>query len=765
MERGREIALEVIRNRVDGLGIAEPIIYSSSYKDQERIVVQLPGVDAEKRVAARNSIESVAFLEFRLVHDKSDEWVAELFADGKAPKGYKIGERGGYYVRDEAAVPDEQMDRDFHDRLRKFAYHAGCDFLLEKDRDEQENTIYRPFFVEVRPLLKGDAISAASIDYNTMTRMPYVSLELDGEGATRFANITKNYAPRGPKNPNSDVGRQLAIVLDGTLYSAPVIREEISGGRAQISGRFSVQEAQRLANVLSTGSLPVPVKIVQTRTVDPTLGQDSIESGAKAALMAFVVVLLFMAVYYMKAGVVADLALFCDMLLFPLGLVVASGFLGLMTGASSFSGSGMRLPTLTLPGIAGIVLTIGMAVDANVLIFERIREELRSGKKLIPAVSAGYEKAFSTIFDANITTLITAVILFAFGSGPIKGFSVTLTAGIVVSMLVVLIYSRMFFGVMTKSMNVTKLKMMTVIHDTHINFLGMRHIALIGSLLIIAGTWTMFFVRGVDSNMGVDFTGGTSLLYRFEEKQEVDVVRSQLNAAGIDEASIQYQAELVPSADGTTKEYLEIRVGEDAGELAKVTMTEAFGQHGYEISKEDQVRGQVGDELRRKGVLAVVWALVGIVIYVTIRFEFSFAMGAICALAHDVLITTGIYCLFGRQISLTVVAALLTIVGYSVNDTIVVFDRIREDMKLVKGKSFKDIANLSINQTLSRTLLTSVTTLLSVGVLLVFGGGAIYDFALTLFIGILVGTYSSVFIATPVVLLWHKNDKKQSADS
>ncbi|MDD4734980.1 MAG: protein translocase subunit SecD [Kiritimatiellae bacterium] len=761
IERGREIALEVIRNRVDGLGIAEPIIYSASYRDQERIIVQLPGIDEDKRKSARESIESVAFLEFRLVHEKSDEWTGELFSKNKAPKGFKISEQGKYYVRDHAAVKDEQMGRSFLDQLKKYEYHASCEFLLEREVDETGREIYRPFYVEVRPLLKGDAVKAANVDYNSMTHAPYVSMEFNSSGATRFANITKNYAPRGPKNPKSDEGRQLAIVLDGTLYSAPSIREEIPSGRAQITGRFSLQESTRLANVLSTGSLPVPVRIVQTQTVDPTLGRDSIESGAKAAVIAFIAVLIFMLIYYMKAGVVANLALFVDMLLLPIGLVVASGFLGLLTGGSSFTGASVGLPTLTLPGIAGIVLTMGMAVDANVLIFERIREELNAGKRLVPAIAAGYEKAFSTIFDSNITTLVTAVILFAFGSGPIKGFAVTLTAGIVVSMCVVLIYTKMFFRIMTDKFNVTTLRMFSLVKNTNINFVGLRHLAIAFSLIVLVATWTPFFMRGIENNLGVDFTGGTALLYRFQEKQPVEIIRDLLNADGVS-ATIQYQGEMMPDATGKIREYVEIRVGENDGEKTKEIVEASLSQFGYELSKEDQVRGQVGSELRRKGIMAIIWAMAGIVLYITFRFEFGFAVGAIVALLHDVLITAGIYTLCGRQISLTVVAALLTIVGYSVNDTIVVFDRIREDLKLVKGKTFKEIANLSINQTLSRTVLTSMTTLISVLVLLFFGGGSIYDFALTLFIGIIVGTYSSIFVATPVAMLWHK-DKKPMA--
>jgi len=323
---------------------------------------------------------------------------------------------------------------------------------------------------------------------------------------------------------------------------------------------------------------------------------------------------------------------------------------------------------------------------------------------------------------------------------------------------VVLIYTKMFFRIMTDKMNMTKLRMLAMIKDTNINFMGMRHAVIGLSLIVLAATWTLFVMRGVNTNLGVDFTGGTALLYRFDERQPVEVIRDLLAAGGIT-ATIQYQGEMMPDDEGKIREYVEIRVGENEGEKTKETIESSLSEFGYELSKEDQVRGQVGSELRRKGIMAIIWAMAGIVLYITIRFEFGFAVGAIVALLHDVLITAGIYTLCGRQISLTVVAALLTIVGYSVNDTIVVFDRIREDLKLIKGKTFKEIANLSINQTLSRTVLTSLTTLISVLVLLLFGGGSIYDFALTLFIGVLVGTYSSVFVATPVAMLWHREKR------
>jgi preprotein translocase SecF subunit len=316
----------------------------------------------------------------------------------------------------------------------------------------------------------------------------------------------------------------------------------------------------------------------------------------------------------------------------------------------------------------------------------------------------------------------------------------------------------MLFNVVAEKSSASSLKMLTILQKPNFDFLGKRAIAAILSVGLIAATWSVFLAKG-DENFGVDFTGGKSLVFSFSEKQAVADVRDTLAGADIQDAYIQYQSELTRGEGGDPKELLEVKVGFEEGDAAKDVLLGTYENADFKVVKEDSVGPQVGEELKRKGITAIIVALIGIVIYISFRFEFAFAMGAIVALAHDVLITVGIYCLCGRQLSLPIVAALLTIVGYSVNDTIVVFDRVREDLRLMKGRPYAEIANLSINQTLSRTLLTSLTTLLSVLVLLVFGGGAIYDFALALLIGVAVGTYSSIFVATPVMLLWHSEKK------
>jgi SecD/SecF fusion protein len=747
------VALEVIRSRVDGLGIAEPEIYPLL---DDRIVIRLPGVDAAKRAEAKNSIMSVAFLEFRLVHTESDAWVNELFAAGLTPSGFTIKRSGNdqFYVRDRKVLDDKAMDHAFWSDLKRFGAKPGAEFMLEKEVLPDGSTVYRPAYIEVRKQgLTGSALKDARVEFEPQNNRPYVSLAFNKAGAERFGKVTAAYAPRGENNLSSDTGRRLAIILDGKLYSAPTIQDAIYSGNAQITGRFTVEECTRLVNVLRAGALPAPVTIIEERTVDPSLGKDSIDSGVRAAVYGSIGVFVFMAGYYFLAGLVANISLLLVIILLPFGMWFSSGILSLF---SAGSGAMAGLPVLTLPGIAGIALTIGMAVDANVLIYERMREELEAGKALRNAISAGYDKAFSAIFDSNLTTLLTAVILFWQGTGAIRGFAVTLTAGILVSMLVVLVFTRLLLNLIADKTNLKTIKMMQIFKNPNFDFLGQRKWVIALSIIIIIGTWAVFLKKGQD-NFGVDFTGGTSITFAFKDKLPVDAVRAVLDQAGVRDAKIQYQGDLDPTAKSA--ETLEIKVsGQNGDEVIRV-IESSFGKNGYHNLQANIVGPQIGAELKKSGMIALILALVGIIIYLAFRFEFGFATGAVVAVVHDVIITVGIYCMLGRQLDLTTVAALLTIIGYSVNDTIVVFDRIREDLRVSHGKPYVEVANLSINRTLSRTLLTGVSTQLTILSLMIFGGGSISDFALVLFIGIAVGTFSSVYIATPVALLWHKKEK------
>ena len=753
-------ALEVIRNRVDAMGVSEPIIYPEPQNN--RIVVQIPGLKAEDRQRAVKNIQSAAFLEFRMVHPKNDELINDLFEQNKAPDGYKIlsldeqGARGNwrtenYYKRDKTTDPAGASEADIRARVKTFEAPPGYECMLMKET-KQGQELFQPYFVSRRRELTGESLKNAGVDYQQFGQ-PIVTLKFDAKGARRFGTLTSDYAPGGAKNPSPEGRRYLAIVLDGTLYSAPFIKTAIHGGSAIIEGSFSLKEAQDLSIVLRAGALPAPVKVVEERSVDPTLGRDSIESGKRAAIIGSAAVVVFMAAYYLLAGVVANLALVLNLVLLPLGMMAVSGFFSLLD--NSGAGGAISLPTLTLPGIAGIVLTVGMAVDANVLIFERMREEQKLGKRFASVIQAGYDKAFSAIFDSNITTVLAAAIMFWLGSGPVRGYAVTLSAGIIVSMYTAIVVTRMVFELMAKHTNIQRVRMFSWVRETNIDFIGARYIAIALSLAVIIGSLVIFVQRG-KANFGVDFTGGATATFTFTEKQPVETVRGALSVAGID-ATPQYQKEMGAEGTADAKEFLELRVGFDEGDPAVKAVTGSFPD--YKLVKQDSVGPQVGKELQKKGLIAIGVSLLGMIIYISFRFEFAFAMGAVVALFHDVLVTVGVYCLLGRPLSLNTIAAVLTIIGFSVNDTIVIFDRIREDMKLYRGRSFKEIANLSINQTLSRTLLTSFTATLSVLALLIFGGGAINDFALAMFIGMISGVYSTVYIATPVVMIWHRERK------
>ncbi|MFH0909434.1 MAG: protein translocase subunit SecD [bacterium] len=756
----KERALEVIRNRVDQLGVAEAAIYTEA---GDRIVVEAPGMQPEQREGWLKTLQRAAFLEFRMVHAKSEEFVDQLMEKGMAPAGYRLveatelGRSRKYFKRDATKDSAGVTEGQVRERARSFEPKAGYELLLEEVVISDQE-LYRPFYVSKRRELTGESLSNAGYEYDQVGR-PYVTLKFDSKGAKRFGNLTKDYAPGGAQNPSMNQQRQLAIVLDGTLYSAPAIREPIFGGSAQITGNFSLPEAQQLAVVLRAGALPAPLKLIEDRTIDPTLGADSVASGKKATIYGSLAVFVFMLLYYRLAGVVACTSLIMNIMLLPLGLIVVAGLFS-MIAPQGGGGGAISLPTLTLPGIAGIALTIGMAVDANVLIYERMREEQAAGKRFKFMVEAGYDKAFSAIFDSNVTTFLSAVILFWQGTGPVRGYAVTLSAGILVSLYTSFVITRMIFDVLASRTNITQLTMMQVMKQSNFDFLKSRKVCITLSALLIAGSWVVFGVKGV-KNFGVDFTGGAAITYLYKQQPQVEDVRRALEGAGIQNASIQFHKATATEQE-TSSEFLEVRVGFDQGKQATAILTAAFPEAGLSVHKEDSVGPQIGKELRRKAIIATLLSLLGIMIYVSIRFEFPYAVGAMVALLHDVLVAVGLFCLMGGQLSVSMVAAALTIVGYSVNDTIVIFDRMRENLKLNPGRKFYEVANDSMNQTLGRTILTSFATMLTVVALLVLGGGAIHDFTLVLFIGMVSGVYSTIYIATPVVLLWH-GDKKASA--
>ena len=680
-----ERAIEVLRARVDQLGVAEPVLQPAG---GNKILIQLPGLAEADKQAARENIQRAAFLEFRMVHPESDQLLAQNIVE----PGYEI--------------------------LR-----------MEVKNKQTGQMQLIPHLVKKKPErgLTGKYLKSARVSRHHITNEPEIQFELDGEGTKLFGDITREYQPKGTKY------YQLAIILDGTLYSAPRINEPIEGGRGQISGSFDLKEAITLANVLEN-PLEAPVHIIEERAVDPSLGKDSIRSGLYAAVVGTIAVAVFMALYYLLAGLIANVALILNILV----------LLGLMCWLKA---------TLTLPGIAGIVLTAGMAVDANVLIFERIREELAAGKSLRGAVAAGYNKAFGTILDSNLTTLISAVILYYLGTGPVKGFGVSLGIGIVTSMFTSLVVTRLIFDFLIAKNLIKSLPMLQFVRETKIDFLKWAKPAFVASWLLIVIGIGYGIKRGHDV-MGVDFAGGDALTLAYQKKVDAGKAREVINNLKIGDALVNYQKDM-----STGKESLTVTSSYDSGAKIETALQQAFPDAKFTRIALDKVGPTVGAEILKNAIVATLLAMFGILVYVAFRYEISFAVGATIAIVHDVLMTMGWFFLTGRELSAPMVAAILTIIGFSINDTIVIFDRIREDLKLGVRGSFKDVINIAVNQTLSRTIITSGTVLIATLALYFLGGTVINDFAFTFLVGILTGCYSTIFIASAIVLWWNKGER------
>jgi SecD/SecF fusion protein len=680
-------AVEVIRKRVDYFGASEPII---SPVGNDRILVQIPGLDTAKIQEARDQLSRVAKLEFRLVYPDNGDRLRAIDAGKEViPPEYRI--EVYKYASDGTAMKNE-----FGETI------PGT----QKPKEER-------LLVKKKADLGGDRVSGSNAYYGNEGWT--VQLKFDSEGAKKFGQITEQYK-----------GHRFAIVLDGIIQSAPVIRDAIYGGDAVITGRFTEEEARGLASVLEN-PLQTPVSIEEERSVSPTLGMDSIRASILAGLVGLVITLVCVAIYYKIPGLVANFTLIINLIL----------LIGALT---------MFRFVLTLPGIAGIILTIGLSVDASVLIYERLREEMALGKSLKVAMKAAYEKAFSSIFDANVTTLITAAILFWKASGPVKGFAIALTLGILASLFTALIVGRNFLGWFVDTGRLNRISMLHLISSKNINFLGKGFIACMCSLALLLAGAMAFYTRG-DRNFGVDFRGGDLVTMSAPNKIDVGQVRGALKPIGFADASIQ------ESAQGG-KSYITVRTPLNTSDKVEKQIIQTMPNAGFKVEGSERVGALVGGELAKNSLIALGLGILGILIFVTFRFELSFAVGAIVALLHDVLMTVGMFSLLGRELTLTMVGAVLTIAGYSINDTIVVYDRIREGLASGRRGTIEQIMNESINQTLSRTILTSTVTLIAIVCLFLFGGAVLRDFSLAIIIGVVVGTYSSIFIASPIVLWW-----------
>ncbi len=678
-------AMEAIRKRVDSLGTSEPLI---APQPPDGILVQLPGADPERIASYREALKKVAKLEFRMVHTRSESLIPAIEAK------------------------TEILDP---------AYEILPYIHRENGKEIEEKMI-----VSKTIEITGDKVSGAGARPGQMSGWDIV-LDFDGDGEAKFGEVTARMAK------NTRERERFAIVMDRVVISAAGLSDDamkrggIFGGGAVITGNFDEKEARNVASAL-LNPLENPVEIEEERSTSASLGNDAIQSGLLAGYIGAALTVVITLLYYRFAGLVANIA-----------LVV---FVALLFGAMGMFGA-----VLTLPGIAGILLTLGMAIDANVLIYERLREEQAAGKSLGTALNSAYDKAFSAIFDSNLTTLITATILFWKATGPVKGFAVSLVIGVVASMFTALIVTRNLFSWGMHKGFIKKITMANLIPATKFDFMGRRKAAMAVSLVLILGSIGIFAFRG-EKNFGVDFKGGDRIVMRAEgTRPSTDQIRDALKTIGFPDAVVQTEQ----SSQG---EFLVVRDAEQSGKKISPHLIATFPEAKLKQENVETVGSVVGKQLAMNSLAALGLGMVGILLYLTVRFELSFAVGALVALVHDVAITVGVFSFLGREFSLVIVGAILTIAGYSVNDTIVVFDRIRENLRGEKPGSIAQIMNLAINETLSRTILTGGVTFLVTIALMIFGGPVLNDFGLTMLIGILVGTYSSIFVAAPIVLWW-----------
>lgn len=679
-------AIQIMSRRIDGLGVAEPIIRA---KGSQQIEIQLPGISTKDNPEVVNALKKPAKLEFRFLH------------------------------------PDSNMRPD---RMPEENYPIGYEVMVYEQMNHNTGEIYEtPLFVKQIPALTGKAIAEAYPYMNNFGGYE-IGLTMTTAGGERFAEITRD-----------NIGRQLGIVLDGNLYSAPVINSEIPNGRANISGNFTQRDAIELSNVLNN-PLEFELRLKEMYEIGPSLASDARDSSINAALLGAGLVVAFMLFYYLGAGLLAILSVSLNVLM----------VLAILASVKA---------TMTLPGVAALVLTIGMGVDANILIFERIREELRDGKPVGSALLAGYDKAFSTILDANLTTLLAAGILIWLGTGPIKGFGVTLAIGIVASMFCALVVSRGLLEISIDTRLMKKLIPYSLFKPTNFDFLKYRRSAFAISWIVVLMGAIFVWQKG-ENIYGIDFRGGDELTVSFVQKPDITDIEDIVQNSNLGEVIPVYR-----HASTTTGELLKIQTEEGRGLQVLEVLSESFPESNFELIAENSIGASVSSNLKSDALLAVGVSLLGILLYIAFRFEMGYGMGAIVSTIHDVVMTIGIFVMLGGQFTAPMVAAILMIVGYSINDTIVVFDRIREELIMHPTMPLNKLINLAINRTLSRTLLTSFTTFLAAIALYLFGAGQIDDFALVFLIGIVTGTFSSIFIASPVFFWWHKGDRRRVEQS
>jgi SecD/SecF fusion protein len=698
-----ESSLKVIRDRVDKLGVTQPVVVQQG---SSRIRVQIPGEGDPEDVVA--TIIKPALLEFRGVHTTTD-------ADAE-----------GKYREDSQSVVDTRTGKPLEGRQIPPGYEARLYRDVKTDiRTGEQTTTERYMLVKTKTEMTGALLQDAWVMVNQadFDAPVQVWLEFKPEGARRFEEVTRTYR-----------NRPLAILLDGVVYSAPNVETVISEGRCYIKGNFTQGEAKNLSLILKAGALPAEMRTIEKRTVEATLGADSIRASVLALAIGSIFVALYMITYYRIAGAIAVVGVIINVLLIFAFMKLANA-------------------TLTLSGIGGILLTVGMAVDANTLIYERIREEIKSGKTLKTAISLGFNRAFSVIFDANLTTLISGLVLLQFGEGSVKGFALALNIGILANLFTGLFVTHAlvdFWFAVRQHFNIGNFRWFR--EGIYIDFIKMRKWSYIfsGTLFLVSILYIMPFVHG--SNWGVDFSGG--LLSEVEvttpTPPNTQQVKGDFQDWRVQKSQDKFliRTKLVDGQIPATQQEVASR------------LDRTVGAGNYRILGNEAVGTEVGREFTRKAIIATIIASIGILLYVGMRFEFAFGFAAVVALFHDVIITYGIFNILGSagmagEVTLDVVSALLVVLGYSVNDTIVIFDRVRENLKIHAGMPFRELINRSISETLNRTFMTGTTVIMVLAVMLLMGGTGLFDFALVLLLGIIKGTYSSIFIASPILYEMH----------
>jgi SecD/SecF fusion protein len=782
-------AIEIVRDRVDALGVAEPEI---SQLGETSLQVNLPDVQDIER--AKDQVGTTAQLFFYdlepnivPLQDDVDTVTPSTIPQQSAPRLYdavKLASKqpeecfqnrcttagSRYYLFDSeskelVAGPDESR-RDLLDipaaqdlpknrreilEVKQGTIVVKDEPLTEGGQDEDTGAAERWLVLRDRPELSGDDIRNPEQNFDPTTNQPNVTFDFSDEGRRAFQEVTARIAQRGldsfPPEPNS-----FAIVLDDEIVSRPIIDpdENPNGidGRtgAQISGGFDIQEAQDLAESLRIGALPVKLTLISQSTVSATLGQQALDEALVAGIVGLILVILFLIAYYRFLGLVAALGL----------LVYAVFFFAMMK----------LIPiTLTLPGIAGLILTIGVAADSNIVIFERIKEEARHGHSMLSAITTGYRKGIATIIDANVITLLTAFVLFGLATGGVKGFAFTLGVGVLVSLFTAVVFTRAVLGTLGRSRLLTDPRLAGAGEQRvrwHFDFAGASKwfFSASGAILAIGA---MSFATA-QLNFGIDFESGTRIKAALAEPVSVEEVRDSLGQAGVDDPSTAKIQEVSEPEFGANVVQIQ---GEIDTELVGAIQSQLEDDFGLELGTEDEAAGgfqnqsvgpTFGEQIARSAAYAIIFSLILISAYVAFRFEAKYAIPVMIAVIHDILITAGVYSLSGREVSSATVAAFLTILGYSLYDTVIVFDRIRENVPRLPRATFSQIANRSLSEVLTRSLITGLSTVFLITVILIFGGETLTDFAFAMMVGVLSGTYSSIFIGTPVLIAWKQRE-------